>query len=119
MSKVEIQCIFVLVICLALTSLFKNRILIECCIVMGISGPSGLPHAWGIVCARPQIGEFGRKRRHAKNLTADIWVIFRELNFPANNDIGGNSHVWMGTIWCPSKNGCANRSFGHLWMGML
>jgi hypothetical protein len=30
-------------------------------------------------------------------LTAGIWLIFRGLKFPPNNEIGENSHLWMGT----------------------
>jgi hypothetical protein len=33
--------------------------------------------------------------RRAEILTAGIWLIFRGLKFPPNNEIGENSHLWM------------------------
>jgi hypothetical protein len=40
---------------------------------------------------------FSSSFRRAEILTAGIGVIFRGLKFPPNNEIGENSHLWMGT----------------------
>jgi hypothetical protein len=40
---------------------------------------------------------FSSSFRRAEILTAGIWLIFRGLKFPPNNEIGENSHLWMGT----------------------
>jgi hypothetical protein len=40
---------------------------------------------------------FSSSFRRAEILTAGIWLIFRGLKFPPNNEIGENSHLWMDT----------------------
>jgi hypothetical protein len=49
-----------------------------------------------LTIVHPEIGKFGRDQGVGKNLTAGIWLIFRGLKFPPNNEIGENSHLWMG-----------------------
>ena len=48
----------------------------------------------------PSINEiFSLSSRRAEILTAGIWLIFRGLKFPPNNEIGENSHLGMDTSW--------------------
>jgi hypothetical protein len=62
---------------------------------VSITNPVGLPLFFTIVSVCPEMRNFAQGRGGWKKITTAIWLIFRGLFFPPNEETGQKNHLWI------------------------